>query len=131
MSLNTMYLVIPCRDRAQFEQWLEMAQERNHADDHAKTAATVLEAVNGKGDTICYMPVVPVIMLESLAPKPGATPIEMANALKTLVVGAAQLAAAGGSHELVFWASDEATAALAERGGFEKMSMPMYRLRLP
>jgi hypothetical protein len=126
-----MYLAIPCRDRAQFVKWLEANEERGHTDDQGRNAVTVLEAVNGAGATICYMPVVPVIMLESLAPRPGATPVEMANALKVLVQGTVMLAAANGSRELVFWGTDEATCGLAEHAGFEKVDMPLYRMRLP
>ena len=125
-----MYLAVPCRDRKQYLEWLEANEERGHPDDNARNAATVLEAVAGS-DTICYMPVVPVIMLESLAPKPGATAFEMTHALKTLVVAAANLAAANGCKELVFWSTDEATAKVAEYVGFERVNMPMYRLRLP
>lgn len=126
-----MYLAIPCRDRKQYEEWLEAAGERNHADEQARTAATVLEAVDRDGATICYMPMVPVIMLESLAPKPGATAFEMTHALKTLVHGAGVVAAAQGARELVFWGTDEATNRVAEYVGFERVSMPLYRLRLP
>lgn len=131
MSLNTLYLAVPCRDRALFEQWLDDNEERGHPDENSRNASTVLEAVDGTGATICYMPLVPVIMLESLAPKPGATAFEMTHALKVLVQGAALLAKASNNKELVFWATDEATAKVAEYVGFEKVEMPLWRLRLP
>jgi len=125
-----MYLAIPCRDHAQFHEWLD-SNPRGAPDEQARNAATVLEAVDGKGATICYMPVVPVIMLESLAPKPGVTAFEMTHALKTLVVAAANLAAANGAKELVFWGTDEATCKVAEYVGFEKVEMRLWRLRIP
>ena len=126
-----MYLVVPCRNRDQFTEWLEANEERNHADDNDRNAATVLEAVDGQGATICYMPVVPVIMLGALAPRPGVTAFEMTHALKALVQGAAMMAAAAGSKELVFWGTDEATCRVAEYVGFERVEMPLYRMRLP
>ena len=125
-----MYLVVPCRDRERFLEWLEANEERGQPDDNSRNAATVLEAVN-KSDTICYMPVVPVIMLESLAPKPGVTAFEMTHALKALVHAAGVLAAINGARELVFWGTDEATCKVAEYVGFERVNMPMYRMRLP
>jgi hypothetical protein len=131
MSLHTMYVAIPCRDHARFLEWLEANEERNHADDNDRNAATVMEAVSGRDDTICYMPVIPVIMLGALAPKPGATPFEMTHALKAMVAATAMLAAANGARELVFWGTNEATAKVAQYVGFEKVEMPLWRLRLP
>ena len=126
-----MYLVVPCRNRDQFTEWLEANEERNHADDNDRNAATVLEAVDGQGATICYMPVVPVIMLGALAPRPGVTAFEMTHALKALVQGAGMMAAASGARELVFWGTDEATCKVAKLVGFEKVEMSLWRLRLP
>ena len=131
MSLNTMYLVVPCRDRNQFTEWLEANQERNRADDNDRNAPTVLEAVDGSSATICYMPLLQVIMLGALAPKPGVTAFEMTHALKALVQGAGMMAAAAGNRELVFWGTDEATCRVAEYVGFERVTMPLYRMRLP
>jgi hypothetical protein len=69
-------------------------------------------------------------MLESLAPRPGATKEQIAIATKELTQNAITQASLGGSGEIYFMGSDEGTNALAMNQIFEEVPGKMYRLKI-
>jgi hypothetical protein len=70
------------------------------------------------------------LMLESLAPRPGATKEQIAVAMKELTQNAITQAHIGGAGEIYFMGSDEGTNALAMNQIFEEVPGKMYRLKI-
>lgn len=88
----------------------------------------VLKAFKGK--PVGYIPVQTVAVLESFAPDPAASDYERAEALRELVKAAALLGWGVGIREIHFIVSDEATAQLALKRGFEEIPQKVLRLKL-
>lgn len=80
--------------------------------------------------SLVFMPVHKVHMLESLGINPQATAMEVASGLKSLVLTVAYESRNIGIGELMFLCRDEQTAAFARAHGFEKVEIPLYRLKL-
>lgn len=79
---------------------------------------------------LVYLPVQPVLMLESLGINPANSPIDTALALADLVKVARWEAMKAGHGEIYFLCREESTQQYAQRHGFEKVNMPCYRMRL-
>lgn len=92
---------------------------------------TTTLAAHSNGTTYAYMPVNPVLMLESIGITNGHTPQEQANAVMELTKAAATLGHVNGYRELMFLASDEVTARGAKMMGFEELPYKVYRAKLP
>ena len=69
-------------------------------------------------------------MLESLAPRPGATKEQVAVAMKELTQNAITQASLAGAGEVYFLGSNEGTDALATNQIFEKLPYSVFRLKL-
>jgi hypothetical protein len=70
------------------------------------------------------------LVLESLAPRPGATKLQIASALKELTQNAVTQAAITGAGEILFLGSDEATSEFAVSHIFEEVPMKLYRVKV-
>lgn len=89
----------------------------------------VLTSYNDNGNTL-HMPSQQVLMVESLAPNPKASPLELAQALRDLVKGQELLASSFGLRELYFIGSDPRVLEIAVAHGFERIGFPVVRLKL-
>jgi N-acetylglutamate synthase-like GNAT family acetyltransferase len=89
---------------------------------------TVLCAHDAK--PVMYLPVQVAAVLESIAHKPDATPLEMAEALKETLKVITYLCKQRGIHEIYFLCKDEDVVKLATRHGFEEMPWKTLRLKL-
>lgn len=111
-------------------KWLVEQQDKNYVDlgmlSYPKTAVLVA----GNGTPNLFMPVQPVLMLESLAAKPGISGRDFMKSLKCLVDSVKEIAAKQGIAELYFFIGDKRIEKLGHYVGFEKMDLPCYRLRL-
>lgn len=83
-----------------------------------------------KDGPLVYQTVQQPLMLESLAPRPGATREQIAVAMKELTQNAITQAHLGGSGEIYFVGSDAGTDALATNQIFEEVPGKMYRLKI-
>jgi hypothetical protein len=70
------------------------------------------------------------LMLESLAPRPGATKEQVAMAMKELTQNAITQASIGGVGEIYYLSSDPDTDKLAANQIFEEVKMKVYRVKL-
>lgn len=91
---------------------------------------TTTLAAHSNGTTYAYMPVNPVLMLESIGMTNGHTPQEQANAVMEMTKTAAALGHINGYREVYFLASDETTANGAKLMGFEELPYKCFRLKL-
>ena len=83
-----------------------------------------------KEGPLAYQTVQQPLMLESLAPRPGNTPAQNAQAMKELTKNAVTQANLKGVGEIYFLGSNEATDTFATNHIFERVDMPVYRIKL-
>src|SRR6185369_17659751 len=111
-------------DKPQFLAWARKAADKNHFAESELADYHILVAER-EGRVLCYLPLKKFLLLESLAPNPEATGLELAMALRELVVGAKLQAETAGFRELGFWDTDPGTTRGAELMGFERCGMPL------
>lgn len=83
-----------------------------------------------KTGPLAYQTLQTPIMLESLAPRPGLSPIQISFLLKELTKNAITQAHCRGAGEIYFLGSDDSTNEFAAHHIFEEVPMKVYRLRL-
>lgn len=125
------------KDAEPVKEWLSANSARNGFDPEVlEYKCTKVLAAHLNGTVYAYMPVQPVIMLESIGPNPEAKPLEVATGVMELVKAAAFGAVNSEPpiRELYFLASDQLTAKGAESMGFEnltkKYGYSVFRRRL-
>lgn len=79
---------------------------------------------------VAYQTLQQPLMLESLAPRPGADKFKIASALKELTQNAITFAHSKGVGEIYFLGSDEDTDKFAVQQIFEELPYKVYRLRI-
>jgi|SRR5882762_1721867 len=122
-------------DAPDFIKW-SVANQGNAFDPEAGQYpdSFTLCAFDTKGP-LAYLPVqqpmfVEPMMLESLAVRPDSTNVEIASALKELIQACVTIGYMKGTGEMYFLGSNEDTNRFAENTLFEKLDMPIYRLRM-
>jgi hypothetical protein len=83
-----------------------------------------------KDGPLVYQTIQRPIMLESLAPRPGATKEQIALAMKELTQNAITLAHSTGAGEIYYLSSDSDTDKMAGNQIFEKLPFSVYRTKL-
>lgn len=89
-----------------------------------------LVAVDESDAPVLFQPFQPVFVLESLAPKPGSSPREIAISLARLNEALEGLAAAYGIREFMFLCEDQSVIDFAKRNGYEEIKWPVLRRKL-
>lgn len=112
----------------QFLAWAR-ANTKNHFSEDEVRDYTILVAIKDN-KILCFMPVKKALRIESLAPNPDCTPIELAGAMRELVMAANLTADGLGCKEIDFWDSDAGTTRAAQLIGFEPCSMTLLRRRI-
>ena len=79
---------------------------------------------------LLFMPVQQPLFMDSLAFRPGLDPGRAGLALKTMFLAVITQGYIKGNGEVYFAASEPTVAAIAERHGFEKFLLPVYRVKL-
>jgi hypothetical protein len=119
-------------DSQNYMDWLAAASDRNMVDlDVYGYPACVTFTVQEGESPILMNSQHPVMMMEALAPKPGITPRQEAIALKKLFEAVKLIAQATGTREIWFACKDESLNKFVEHHGFEKITVPMYRIKVP
>lgn len=117
-------------DIDQLLQWMNRIADKNLFDPEVllyKSTATLV-AENEK--VVLYAPLQTVVILESLAPNPEASELDVAVALRKVVDGVSLLSRLNGLSEVYFLSKDETVNRLAEHHGFERLDIPVLRLKL-
>jgi len=92
-------------------------------------SSTTWCAYDGTGP-IAYQTLQQPIMLESLAPRPGLSPVQVASSLKELTKNAITFASTKGAGEVYFLGSDEDTETFATNKIFEQLPFKIFRVKL-
>lgn len=117
-------------DVAEIGQWITKTPE-NLFDEAVLKYPTlrIVSAYNGEGN-VAHLPAQQVLMLESLAVKPGSAPLENGQAFRDLVKAMELIASQLGIRELYFICKDKDVLGVAEHHGFERIEFPIVRMRL-
>jgi|SRR6267154_3281520 len=117
-------------DTEQLAEWLASTKGNFFdADIFKSPTLAALCSYNGDGP-IAYLPAQNVLVLESLAVKPGAAPLDAGQSFRDLVKGMEILASMRGIKEMYLPCADERVLAVAENHGFERLPYPIARLKL-
>lgn len=92
-------------------------------------ATSTLKAVKD-GKPLVFMPIHPVFMLESLGIVSQNSAVDTALALSELVKTVRWEAHNKGHGEIFFACSEPTTQAFAEKHGFERVNVPMFKMRI-
>jgi hypothetical protein len=111
-------------------EWLRSTKGNLYDEEIFKSSSlAVLRSFNGDG-AVAYLPAQNVLVLESLAVKPGALPIETGQAFRDLVKGMEIIASQRQIREIYMPCADENVLRIAESHGFERLPWPITRLKL-
>jgi hypothetical protein len=113
-----------------FGEWLYLNRELNRFDPDIFTyGSTRVIAVAEDDDPVMFVPYQIVILMESVAPNPRASPMKRALALKQFQAYLIDLAAASGIGEIYFVATDKDMESIAKRHGYEEVEGTLLRLK--
>lgn len=117
-------------DAKEIGEWL-MQTPRNLFDPEILNYPTfrAISSYNGDGN-VAHLPSQQVLMLESLAVKPGEISLATAQAFRDLVKGQELLASSFGIREIYFVCKDQDVLQVAEGHGFERIDYPVVRMKL-
>lgn len=118
-------------DSERCSEWAVQNLDKNHIDPKVvEYPSTFVLAAYAEDGPVMYMPVQTPLMMESVAVDPEASEMKQAQALKELVQALVLQCHLKGIGEIYFIGSDEKTSAFAENQLFEKISSPVYRIRI-
>ena len=115
------------KDQDTFADWVWQARAINKFEpDVLSYPRTVMLTADDESGPVLYLPVQPVLMLESLAPKPGVSPRKEALALWRMGEMLEQVSRDTGMREQYFICKDDRVADICADHGFEELKG--YRL---
>ena len=117
-------------DAEQIAKWL-VETPNNLFDEEILRYPTfsVVSAYNGDGN-VAHLPSQLVVMMESLAVRPGASLLDAVQGFRDLVKAIELIASQRGIREIYFVCKDEDVLKIAQNHGFERIEFPVVRLRL-
>src|SRR5208283_4118018 len=132
--MRTMF-VRPIRqnEAQQFLDWSIANIERNNFDPAVGSyQSTIMPVAYDADGPVAYLPIQQLFVLESLAPRPGATDGQIAVALKEIFQFAVTMAHLKNVGEIMFFASDKATAdfAMSRPKMFSPVPYQAYRVKI-
>lgn len=96
----------------------------------ARFKSSITWCAYDKDGPLAFQTVQRPLMLESLAPRPGATNLQIASALRELTQNAVSQASIIGAGEIYFLGSSDDTNKFATNNIFEEVPMKVFRLKL-
>jgi len=118
-------------DSQEFLDWSLAGVNNGFDPEVPRYGTTVTFAAFTSDGPLAFLPMQMPIVLESLAVKPGATPLEIATALRELVQTAVTQCHIRGVGEIWFIGTNDDTNRFAEHSGiFTKVEYPVYRLKV-
>lgn len=117
-------------DNEIFLEWSRNTPSNGFDTEVARYKSTITWCAYDKFGPLAFMPVQVPLMMESIASRPGASKLEIAQALKELIQQCITQAHIQGAGEILFFGSENGTNALAENQIFEKLDYTVYRLKV-
>jgi len=117
-------------DTEKFVEWSIGTKNNLFDPDVVKYPSTTVRVAYNSEGPVVFVPVQRPLMLEALAINPTSGPIEVASALKALTQDAVAQCHLNGAGELYFLCRDQLTSDFAEKHGYEKINVQLYRIKL-
>jgi hypothetical protein len=118
------------KDAELFTEWAKASAQINLFDPDVMSYPSTVTLVAHSDQPEVFMPLQTTVTLESLAPRPGISPLTEAVALRELIHAAALMAHMAKVKELYFLCKDDRVIELAKRHGFEELPFTTLRLKL-
>lgn len=130
--MNRVYVrPIEPEESQQFFDWAKENEDKSQFDPAVPLfKSSTTWCAYDKTGPLAYQTFQRPLMLESLAPRPGLSPIQTSFLLKELTQMAISQAHCGGAGELYFLGTDADTDAFATNKIFEELPFRVYRVRL-
>lgn len=115
------------------QMFFDWAKENTHGEfdpEVARFKSSVTWCAYDKDGPLVFQTAQRPIMLESLAPRPGANKLQIASAMRELTQNAVTQASISGAGEIYFLGSSEETNEFAMNHIFEEVKMKVFRLKL-
>jgi hypothetical protein len=106
-------------DAKKLEEWLSTTKGNLYDPDIFKAPTLTAACAYNEEGPVAYLPAQSVLVLESLAVKPGAPPLENGQAFRDLVKAMELVASQRQIREILFVCSDENVVKVAQNHGFE------------
>jgi len=113
-----------------FLEWSRNTPDNGFDPEVAKYPSTITWCVYDRFGPLAFMPVQHPLVMESVASRPGASKLEIAEALKEFTQNCVTQAHVRGAGEILFLGSEEGTDHMAQNQIFEKLNYTVYRLRV-
>jgi hypothetical protein len=117
-------------DGETFLEWSRNNPNNGFDPDVAKYPSTITWVVYDKFGPLAMMPMQCPLMMESIATRPGASKLEIAEAMKELTQQFVTQAHSRGAGEIYFLGTDEGTDSMATNQIFEPLTYKVYRLKI-
>ena len=113
-----------------FAAWTVDTKDNLRDAEVLKYKGTVIWCAYGSSGPVVFVPVQKPVMMEALAIKPDADPVDVAVALKELVQAIVTQCHIDGTGEIYFLCKEETTKKFAEKQAFDKLPWDMYRIKV-
>ena len=131
--MNNRHIYVRPAEPQEAQLFFDWAAENTHGEfdpEVAKFKSSRTWCAYDKDGPLVFQTIQQPLMLESLAPRPGATKEQVAMAMKELTQNAITQAHLGGSGEIYYLGSDEDTDAFSTNQIFEKLPFKVFRVKL-
>ncbi len=120
------------KDVEQCAKWAVQNLDRNKLDPEVMNypSTFMMAAYDSEDGVLMYMPVQTPLMMESVCVNPEVSDRKQALALKELVQALVTSCHVQGRGEVYFIGSDDRTSAFAENQLFERINVPVYRIKI-
>ena len=131
--MNNRHIYVRPAEPQEAQLFFDWAAENTHGEfdpEVAKFKSSRTWCAYDKDGPLVFQTIQQPLMLESLAPRPGATKEQVAMAMKELTQNAITQAHLGGSGEIYYLGSDEDTDAFSTNQIFEELPFKIFRVKL-
>ena len=119
------------KDNRNFLDWSLAGKDNGFDPDVPLYGTTVTWAAFNEDGVVAYLPMQTSLVLESLAAKPGITPLEIATVFREMVQTAVTQCYIKGVGEIMFIATNDETVRFAEGSKvFTRVEYPVFKLKV-
>ena len=129
--MKPQFIRLAREDEAQlYFDWATESSINEFDPEVAKFPSSVTWAAYDQDGPVAFQTIQRPLVLESLAPRPGLSKLQTAQVLKEFTQNAVSQAHLQGAGEIWFLGSDVPTDEFAQNWIFEKVEMPLFRVKI-
>lgn len=131
--MNKRHVFVRAAKPEEAQMFFDWAKENTHGEfdeEVARFSSSVTWCAYDKDGPLVFQTVQRPLMLESLAPRPGATKEQVALSMKELTQNAVTMAHSMGAGEIYFLGTEDGTNTMAENQIFEELPYKVFRVKI-